>query len=466
MKKILKKIIVTIVCSIIFSFPAIAKYHYKIAFETIPTSLNIANFSNLEVYFLLRQLNETLFYLGMNGYRSNILKSWKAENNHKNYELCPGDNITFSNNKTFTAEELIKNLKLYSNKLTKKIVSTNIINNCVKIEFNSSYPTFPIEMDTYEMPIIDVSSINDKVQIGISPYVVTEYTEKKIQLETRDNLLNKPDVTEITVFPMSDIKNYDKIDELNYVVPNENIKVEQQKMAVYENSVVKGTYLLINTKNEQVRNIFWNCFEKDLFLPYTNPELKFSKLNTILPPGIPFVEPIEIKRNCKFAKLSKKVKLTFLAEDFKKEEADKTLEYLNSKLNKHNIEIVLQNVHWEDINRLSSDKNKNYDLAIMVITGRLPHHYLSVFLYGDDKTRRVSNFYKVDLNKTHVNILENSTKWKNEIAKLTKKVIENKNVLPLGIRQTKLFYPKNIVIPNTESYFDLMEYKIKDIKVK
>ena len=128
------KIVLSMIFLIIFSLSAFSKYNYKIAFETIPTSLQLANFANLDVYFVLRQLNETLFYLGKNGYTSNILKTWKAESNHKIYELCIANNITFSNNKAFTPDDLKKNLELYANKLTKKIVLITAKNDCLRIE--------------------------------------------------------------------------------------------------------------------------------------------------------------------------------------------------------------------------------------------------------------------------------------------------------------------------------------------
>ena len=443
-----------------------ADYHYKVAFNGIPKSLHFKNLSDFNQYQVIMQLNETLFTLGKNGYKSEILKNWKSENNFKKFTLCPDDQVSFSNNKKLTAEMLKQNIEYFKNKYSVGINSLEINNHCLVINFNDSYPAFLADSDTYEIPIIDIATAEQDAPAGISPYFIDEKTDKVIHLQIRSDVKTKSDITEISFYAADQVKDLSDIDDLNYLWTNEKIQKIQAERQKYLSQDIKGTYMLINSKDINLRKLIWNCLDKELFLKTVMGKSEFTELNTIIPKGIPFVEYRDISRKCDFKKLPKKKTLTFFLGDIEENSFENANKIMNATFNKYNIEIKMKKKSWEEISAMTRTKEKEYDITLMTIKGNLPYHYLASFLIGNNNLRIVSDFKKIDINKNHINTLENSKNWKGDITKLSKIIENNKNVLPLGVKQTNYYYSKKLELPNIESYFGNGEFKIKDIKIK
>lgn len=438
---------------------------FNVAIEEFSYALKPESFQYHPMVFILKQLHEPLFTRTSEGIRSNILSNWVSSSDFKEYQLCLKPDVYFSNDKKLNIENLKQNLEYFSKKkyFTAKVDSIGVLKDCIKIKFQSSYYGFIDDLQSLKMSIIDLETVNNEIPVGISEYKVESYTKQKLTLRARNQLVHKPyfDIVNIIAIGSSPqkIDTLLQFQEINLLrstqLPSQNeLKMNFKEIEIYD---IQGVYILLNHKDNQIRELMFNCINRESLSKALNLDVK-SYPNTILPEesgvSVPFIQ------NCRSSFKFKSKRELNLLYYYEKEKVDAVAKAF-SDIENLNIKIKLN--HKSKSDAFIDLEKKNYDVAIIRIDG---FNFLGQFdalgLGSSDKliiSSNVKNKNQLRSDLINGNRIQREQATKTFISYL----FSDFRLIPVARLKVRAFYPDNFNLFNDNNSVSFYEYQIKNL---
>ncbi|MBF0363854.1 MAG: hypothetical protein HQK49_22735, partial [Oligoflexia bacterium] len=167
--------------------PIVAKAEtYKVVVPSIPDSLSYNDFNYTQYYFILNQLHKRMFSnVTESSYDTELFKTVKVKENHKNFDFCLKPDIKFSSGLSLTPSVIKENIDFFHKKgiIKQKPNKYNISNDCLSIYFPKPYFDFIFDLSFERAVVADPMSFNDKFLIGLSEYKILNFVKgKKLEL--------------------------------------------------------------------------------------------------------------------------------------------------------------------------------------------------------------------------------------------------------------------------------------------
>lgn len=442
---------------------------FKVAIRELEGDIKPANFQYLGVAFVLRQLHEPLFIRSNTGITSNILNKWISDSEHKNYLLCIKENIRFSNGEFLTPSILVHNLKRL-NKLgfiRHKIISIKTDGKCVKISFNRSYYGFLEETQSTRTSIIDPSSENKNIPIGISVYYVNSYIPgKKLLLKTAKHVIKKPVFDTISIDILGTqkvtIPVLTKYHEINLLFPNQ---IPSEKILIKHFDQHKvfdlvNTYVLVNNKDLNIRKAIINCLNRKELASSIGREVRVI-LDGMVPNAVS--KGHTFKQKCTDSlKLKQKKEVTFYYY-WNPRKVPAIEKVLSQSLSKYNISVKVVHIKKSQAVKYFESTDKKYDAMIVNINGLKVWNYMHVLGLAD-KNKRVISF-NIENRKHILEMLSDGNRAERYkvIKQFFNKLKKQYHVVPIAENARKAYYPKGLVIYNNSMNHLLCVYQVKDL---
>jgi MarR-like DNA-binding transcriptional regulator SgrR of sgrS sRNA len=399
--------------------------------------------------YVLKQLFEPLFMYSSSGnYSSNLLSSWQASRGHTFYELCIKDGLKYSNGKNFTVKELKLNLLRLQSKGMINVPIRNMSENnmCLIIEFEHPYKRFPSDMSSYSTSMVDPETENNDIKVGISDYRVESITPDRIHLHTSNKRLTYSDILfykwrekqKDTQYNVEDIDDFNQL-------PVEYLPDIILSFNKYEAPILVTLIALINSKNQHVREILYNCLNFDeLRRIFTPKRSSFRDIGGLLPLGVLGATETPPVQHCDFLPLKKPVTLNYF-EALRPNSVEDLQRYMDKQLTKYNIKVNVINIEINELANALLSKDKPFDFTVIGMDAPTPDPY-SFFQYFFDKRVMITNIDNpkirelMDIYLSTDNIEEKRTL----VEMANQALLDNFQIIPLYQDERIFYFPKRI----------------------
>lgn len=335
---------------------------------------------------------------------------------------------------------------------------------CVVIKFDKKYYGLLRELQQLRMAIVDMSSLNNSIPVGISPYTVTKHDKQNITLSlskfTKENPKFKKIIISVVEKDKIKVDKLIKYHEINLLSPDQppNKKDLLSNFDVYKTFDLVNTYILLEYPDKRVRKIIKNCLDRLTFANTLGKEI-FRKMEHYLPRAISTAE--KFKQNCtNIAPLKNALEITF-SYYWNPSLKNNIEQSLKKSLAKYNIKPKLKNIDKKKLAGIMSNKIKAYEAMIVGISGTDAWNYLHVL--GLDSNNKSLISFRPSNEKQLQEYLTNGSKKQRKIAvsDFFKQLDKEDILVPIVEHARSVYYPKGMSITNDNTSMFLSEYQIK-----
>lgn len=443
---------------------------FKIAIRGFSHDIKPESYQYNPMVYILRQLHEPLFVKASNGIKSNILKTWKANQDYSSYTVCILDQVFFSNGKKLTPLILKDNIEQFKKKgyLQQGIKQLQINGNCLIIGFKKPYYGFMEDAQSLRMAVLYSESFNSDIPIGISPYFVFQYKpEQTLILRVAPHVKDKPyyQNIEFKVLGVNSVtfNKLKSVHEINLLSPSQlpPRTILLSRFQPYKVFEIRNSYIFINHPDKLIRSIVANCVNRNTFAKARNIEVK-KIMGKYLPEALGSTVPFVQKCNTiKRLSTPTKIKILFYYNPSLVRSIEQSL---NESLNKKNVFVKVVHVLKKEVIKLMESPTKAYDAVILRMNGMNTVAYLDILGLGTPNKTLVS--FTPPKRKSLRGVIVNGTrKEKYEaIDEFFNLISSEHHILPIAEHKVSVFYPKEVAVVNDNSTFSFFEYKIKDLR--
>lgn len=421
---------------------------WRVAIVGSPVRITPSDANLLPTSYILKQTHEPIFNKDKNGsFYSNILDHWGRSIDYKDFRLCIAEPRYFGEGEYFTFS-LLKDLVLRSLQAFKENhYKYEADNNCLTLHFNTAFPDFLTLLSSLENAPSRKSKIAN-VENGLGDFIVENFSKELVTLKRKREDASKID--QINFYNIEFIEHdrelMGKMDDINHLLAKSLATIPKEKFKAFEYSPLREFVLLINVRDEKIRESIFNCVNIDLLRKSAYlDEKQFNDVSTLFPVGIRGGKPGKLYRKCNLELTSSRNATRQI--DFKIWEGVDVNGIENAFANVHingkKVPIIVHRKKY--VNLIEDMIAKKFDLALMVVDTR-ESSYHSFFDYIYDNNQTLVNPSGKEGYSLY-NQLKNKSDLKDQYVislKLQQIVFSEHIVLPIFQPVRTFYYPKNV----------------------
>ena len=401
-------------------------------------SPKIANI-NMGLYILKQTHEPLLRYRKRTEIYSNLLESWSRNLEDKRFSFCLKKDLRFSDEKVFDVTSLEKYLYRQAKAFEKKVVLESD-KSCIIVKFNQSQKSFLNTLTKYENAPSSTSK-SKSWENGLGKYKIASIESSKINLERKTKTKDGYNFVNFWAYSGKDdpILTRNGIEDYNRVLiqdlPMKMLKTHQK----FNVALLQTINLVLNVKEDGLRNALYNCINIDEFRQAFMPEQeRFLDVAGVLPIGIPRSNKGQVEQKCETNKLVNNRGLKFF--NWNKSSSNSLKNYFTKLKEETGIDIQVIDITMSQFVEMVLKSPHPYDLTVVALDA-IDIDYDAYFSPIIDDTS-ILDVERNDLKHLYDQYKKN--KSEDNIDYISSKILERNLLLPLYQEVRDFYFPAHV----------------------